>query len=78
LPPSDITQAIDNILYSGFVVPPAFIDPNGHMNVGYYSVLFDQALVPPGTGPVWLCEHRSYRLQHVHAGIACHLPARGA
>ena len=47
MPPSDITQAIDNILYSGFVVPPAFIDPNGHMNVGYYSVLFDQALDLP-------------------------------
>jgi len=44
---SDITQTIDNIRYSGFVVPPAFIDPNGHMNVGYYSVLFDQALDLP-------------------------------
>jgi len=44
---SDITQAIDNIHYSGFVVPPAFIDPKGHMNVGYYSVLFDQALDLP-------------------------------
>ena len=44
---SDITQIIDNIRYSGFVVPPAFIDPNGHMNVGYYSVLFDQALDLP-------------------------------
>jgi len=44
---SDITQAIDSIQYSGFAVPPAFIDPNGHMNVGYYSVLFDQALDLP-------------------------------
>jgi acyl-CoA thioester hydrolase len=44
---TDITQAIDNIRYSGFVVPPEFIDPNGHMNVGYYSVLFDQALDLP-------------------------------
>ena len=44
---SDITQIIDNILYSGLVVPPAFIDPNGHMNVGYYSVLFDKALDLP-------------------------------
>ena len=44
---SDITQTIDSIPYSGFVVPPAFIDPNGHMNVGYYSVLFDQALDLP-------------------------------
>ena len=47
MPPSDITQAIDSIPYSGFVVAPAFIDPNGHMNVGYYSVLFDQALDLP-------------------------------
>ena len=44
---SDITQIIDNIQYSGFAVSPAFIDPNGHMNVGYYSVLFDQALDLP-------------------------------
>ena len=44
---SEITQAIDSIRYEGFVVPPAFIDPNGHMNVGYYSVLFDQALDLP-------------------------------
>lgn len=43
----DITRAIDDIRYDGFVVPPAFIDPNGHMNVGYYSVLFDQALDLP-------------------------------
>ena len=47
MPPSDITQAIDSIPYSGFVVAPAFIDPNGHMNVGYYTVLFDQALDLP-------------------------------
>ena len=43
----DITRAIDDIRYDGFVVSPAFIDPNGHMNVGYYSVLFDQALDLP-------------------------------
>lgn len=47
LPSSDITEAIDNISYSSFVVPPAYIDPNGHMNVGYYSVIFDQALDLP-------------------------------
>ena len=45
--PSNITQTIDDIRYDGFVVKPAFIDPNGHMNVGYYSVLFDQALDLP-------------------------------
>ena len=47
MPTSDITQSIDSIRYSGFVVLPAYIDPNGHMNVGYYSVLFDQALDLP-------------------------------
>ena len=44
---SDITQSVDSIRYSGFVVLPAYIDPNGHMNVGYYSVLFDKALDLP-------------------------------
>jgi acyl-CoA thioester hydrolase len=47
LPPSDIAQAIDGIRYSGFVVPPAYIDRNNHMNIGYYSVIFDQALDLP-------------------------------
>ncbi len=44
MPPSDIAQAVDSIRYSGFVVLPEYIDPNGHMNIGYYSVLFDRAL----------------------------------
>jgi acyl-CoA thioester hydrolase len=44
---SDIAQAVDDIRYSGFVVLPAYIDPNGHMNIGYYSVLFDKALDLP-------------------------------
>src|SRR3954463_11501090 len=34
---TDITHAIDSICYDGFIVKPAFIDPNGHMNVGYYA-----------------------------------------
>ena len=42
--PSDIVQAIDAIRYDGFVVLPAYIDRNQHMNIGYYSVIFDQAL----------------------------------
>src|SRR3546814_15293148 len=29
---------------AGMTVLPAFIDANGHMNVGYYNVIFDQAL----------------------------------
>jgi acyl-CoA thioester hydrolase len=40
-------QAIDGIRYDGFVVPPAYIDRNQHMNIGYYSVIFDQALDLP-------------------------------
>jgi acyl-CoA thioester hydrolase len=47
LPSSDITQAVDSIRYSDFVVLPEYIDPNGHMNVGYYGVLFDKALDLP-------------------------------
>src|SRR5688572_26185460 len=43
----DIVQTIDNIRYDGLVVPPEYIDLNGHMNVGYYSVLFDKALDRP-------------------------------
>ena len=43
----NIAQAVDSIRYSGFVVLPAYIDPNGHMNIGYYSVLFDKALDLP-------------------------------
>ena len=44
---SELAQAVDSIRYSGFVVPPAYIDPNGHMNIGYYSLLFDKALDLP-------------------------------
>ena len=44
---SDITRIIDDIRYEGFVVKPQFIDHNGHMNVGYYGVLFDNALDVP-------------------------------
>jgi acyl-CoA thioester hydrolase len=47
LPPSDIVQAIDSIRYDGFVVLPAYIDHNNHMNIGYYSVIFDKALDLP-------------------------------
>ena len=44
---SDLVQTIDTLSYGGFTVPPEYIDPNGHMNVGYYSVLFDKALDLP-------------------------------
>ena len=45
--PSDIVQAIDSIRYAGFTVPPEYIDHNNHMNIGYYSVIFDKALDIP-------------------------------
>lgn len=44
---SDLVHAIDTLGYGGFAVAPEYIDPNGHMNVGYYSVLFDKALDLP-------------------------------
>lgn len=44
---SDLVHTIDSVNYSGFTVLPEYIDPNGHMNVGYYSVLFDKALDLP-------------------------------
>ena len=40
---ADIVAAIDELDYSGFVVQPEYIDANGHMNVGYYTLLFDKA-----------------------------------
>jgi acyl-CoA thioester hydrolase len=43
----DIVHTIDTLSYGGFAVLPEYVDPNGHMNVGYYSVLFDKALDLP-------------------------------
>ena len=43
----DLAHAIDTLDYAGFAVLPAHLDGNGHMNIGYYSVLFDQALDRP-------------------------------
>ena len=43
----DLVHTIDTLSYGGFTVLPEYIDPNGHMNVGYYSVLFDKALDLP-------------------------------
>jgi len=40
-------HTIDTLSYGGFAVAPEYVDPNGHMNVGYYSVLFDKALDLP-------------------------------
>lgn len=37
----DFTQPLD---LTGMVVRPEHIDANGHMNVGFYNVIFDQAL----------------------------------
>lgn len=41
---AEFPALIDALDYSGVRVRPEFIDPNGHLNVGYYGVLFDLAL----------------------------------
>ncbi len=43
----DLAHTIDTLSYGGFAVAPEYVDPNGHMNVGYYAVLFDKALDLP-------------------------------
>ena len=43
----NLVHEIDTLDYEGFAVLPAHLDRNGHMNIGYYSVLFDQALDRP-------------------------------
>jgi acyl-CoA thioester hydrolase len=44
---SEIAARIEALDYSGFVVRPEYIDANGHMNVGYYTLMFDKALDLP-------------------------------
>jgi acyl-CoA thioester hydrolase len=44
---SQIVADIDALDYSGLKVLPEYIDANGHMNVGYYTLLFDKALDLP-------------------------------
>ncbi|MFC3117427.1 thioesterase family protein [Jhaorihella thermophila] len=43
------------------VVQPEWIDYNGHMNVGYYGIAFDNAL------DVLLSEHLGVGVEHVEA-----------
>lgn len=43
----DLAHTIDTLSYGGLAVAPEYVDPNGHMNVGYYAVLFDKALDLP-------------------------------
>jgi acyl-CoA thioester hydrolase len=47
LTPVAIAAEIDALDYSGMSVLPEYIDGNGHMNVGYYTLLFDKALDKP-------------------------------
>lgn len=47
LSPAAIADQIDALDYSGMAVLPEYIDANGHMNVGYYTLLFDKALDLP-------------------------------
>ncbi len=44
---SNLVHAIDALGYEGYSVLPQYLDRNGHMNIGYYSVIFDQALDLP-------------------------------
>ncbi len=44
---NEIAARIDAIDYSDFAVKAEHIDANGHMNVGYYGVVFDKALDRP-------------------------------
>jgi len=59
-------------LSSVMAIEPAWIDHNGHLNVAYYSVLFDRAIdelyVPLGLGPDYLkATHHSTMV------VECHL-----
>jgi acyl-CoA thioester hydrolase len=45
--PDNIAARIAAIDYSGFAVQSEYIDANGHMNVGYYTLMFDKALDLP-------------------------------
>lgn len=47
LSPTAIAAQIDSLDYSGMSVLPEYIDANGHMNVGYYTLMFDKALDLP-------------------------------
>lgn len=40
---NDTAAAIDAIDYSSLEIRPEYIDANGHLNVGYYGVIFDKA-----------------------------------
>ena len=44
---TDVARDIDALDYSSLVILPEYIDANGHMNVGYYTLLFDRALDLP-------------------------------
>src|SRR3569833_557817 len=71
-------------LSSVMAIEPAWIDHNGHLNVAYYSVLFDRAIdelyVPLGLGPDYLkatnhstmvgeCHLRYLREVHIDAPL---------
>ncbi len=49
------------VVVAGRTVQADWIDYNGHMNVGYYSIAFDQAL------DVLLSEHLGVGVEHVEA-----------
>lgn len=61
--PVALATAIDALDYSAFRVLPEYIDANGHMNVGYYAVVFDRALDLPTNllGAGWDMMNRTNR-----------------
>jgi len=44
---TQIAATIDGIDYSSLTIHPEYMDANGHLNVGYYGVIFDQAVDLP-------------------------------
>jgi len=87
---SDLAPALAApFLSSVMAIEPAWIDYNGHLNVGYYSVLFDRAIdelyLPIGLGPDYLKEtqhstmvvesHVRY-LREVHLGAPLRISAQ--
>ncbi len=72
LPPLDLSAPLDS---HRSVVRPEWIDPNGHMNVGYYLVAFDHAsdAICRQIGVDWnYAEHRLGMVFALEAHISYH------
>ncbi len=72
LPPLDLSAPLDR---HRAVVRPEWIDPNGHMNVGYYLVAFDHAsdAICKQLGVGWdYTEHRLGMIFALEARVSYH------